>query len=220
MTHCKPAASLFRSRCMAGNATLTAVESMKAMLEPMIATSKTHALPIFRMCSAPACAPSSAARIFYCVFNADLQQCDVAYGMNALLKSLIRPAFGRLLVAGVATAAVATSAKPAQAGVVISVGVGFGGGGYGYGYAPVYRPYPRHYAYFHRRYVPAVWVAPYPAYRYPAYRYPAYGYPAYGYPVYGRPYHYGYARYGYGYNHGYYYGHPYGYGYGRGGHRF
>ncbi len=129
--------------------------------------------------------------------------------MNSLLKSLTRSAFGLLLVSGVATAAIATGAEPAQAGVVISVGIGGGG----YAYAPAYRPYPRHFAYYHHRhYVPAIWAAPI--------LYPGYGYPAYGYPAYRRPYNYGYARYGYGHDRGYFDGHRHGYGYDHGGRRF
>ena len=124
--------------------------------------------------------------------------------MKIWMRSYVRSAFCLLLASCVVTAAVATSVKPAEAGVVVSIG--FGGGGY----APVYRPYPRQFAHvYHRRYVPAVWAPPRIC---PAYGYPAYGYPAYGpgYPVYGRPHRAGYARYGYDYgrgvDRGYYYG--------------
>ncbi len=129
--------------------------------------------------------------------------------MKSFVQSFTRSAFGLLLATGVATAAIAGAAEPAQAGVVISVGIGGGG----YGYAPAYRPYPRHFYYRHRRYVPAVWAVPVV---YPAYAYPAYGFPAYGYPAYRRPYRDGYARYGHRYDREYYGGHRRYRGYGGG----
>jgi hypothetical protein len=59
-----------------------------------------------------------------------------------------------LLASGVATAAIAASAQPAQAGVVVSVGVGGG-------YAPGYHWYRWQDGYgWHRRWVPLGWVAP------------------------------------------------------------
>jgi hypothetical protein len=120
--------------------------------------------------------------------------------MKALLQSLARPVLGLLLVSGVATAAVATNAQPAQAGVVVSVG-------FGVGYAPAYHRYYRHYRHYGPRFFAApVVYGPPPAYVYSG-------------PIgFGRPYYYAHYRPGYGYG----YGHAYGYGYGRGygGHRF
>ena len=48
-----------------------------------------------------------------------------------MVQALPKLALGMLLASGVATAAIAASAQPAQAGVVVSVGVG---GGYAPGY--------------------------------------------------------------------------------------
>jgi hypothetical protein len=121
--------------------------------------------------------------------------------MKALLHSLARPVLGLLLVSGVATGAVITNARPAQAGVVVSIG--FGGG-----YAPAYHRYYRHVAYY-RHYGPPVWAAPVVYGPRPAYFYSG----PFGY---GRPYYYAHYRRGYGYH----YGHAYGYRYGYGGHRF
>jgi len=103
---------------------------------------------------------------------------------------LPRAALGLLLAVGVATAAVAATAQPAQAGVVVSVG--FGGG-----YAPGYRWYRWHDGYgWHRRWVPLGWAPPVAFFPAPRYGYPvpvvygrSYFAPRYaGWYRYGRPY--------------------------------
>jgi len=109
---------------------------------------------------------------------------------NTLLRSVSKVAAGFLLLTGITTGVVATSAKPAEAGVVVSVGIG---GGYhwaswrdGYGW--------------HRRWVPLGWAPPV-VYGGPAFYAPARFYPGpivYGHPPYG-----GYRYGGYGYAHGY-----------------
>jgi hypothetical protein len=106
--------------------------------------------------------------------------------IHSRLRSLSQVALGVLLASGITAGAVAGSAQPAQAGVVVSVG--FGGG---YAPAPAYHWYRWHDGYgWHRNWVPSGWAPPVAYGPGPAY---------YGYPVrvgYGRPY--GYARPEYG----------------------
>ncbi len=86
--------------------------------------------------------------------------------MNIISKTVL----SLMLASGVATAAVATSAQPAQAatfisagggisaGVGVSIGAGFHTAGY---YAPRYHWYRWHDGFgWHRRWVPLSWVAP------------------------------------------------------------
>jgi hypothetical protein len=74
--------------------------------------------------------------------------------MNTTIRALSRPVLGLLLASGIAAGALASSAKPAEAGVFVSVGVGGG-------YAPGYHWHRWHDGYgWHREWVRIGYAAP------------------------------------------------------------
>jgi hypothetical protein len=96
---------------------------------------------------------------------------------NSLIRSFGKAVAGVALLAGITTGVVASTAAPAQAGVVVSVG--FGGG---YAPAPAYHWYRWHDGYgWHRQWVRAGWAPPVAYAPAPVF----YGRPVYGRPVYG-----------------------------------